>query len=62
MYGSDGFNEDPERLTHALALYEMYARAYPEYQSSYYMLGLAQKANGLTEEAKASFKRALEKL
>ena len=60
LYGENGFNADPDRLQSALELYTMYTETYPQFHSSHYQLGLAQKANGLMNEARRSFERALQ--
>ncbi|NNE46581.1 MAG: amidohydrolase family protein [Rhodothermales bacterium] len=60
LYGDNGFNSDPDKLRSALELYRMYTETYPQFHSAHYQLGLAQKANGLTDEARRSFEKALE--
>jgi imidazolonepropionase-like amidohydrolase len=60
LYGDEGYNSDPQRLSAALTLYEMYAQTYPDYHSAHYLLALAREANGDEEGAIAALKRALE--
>lgn len=60
LYGESGFNPDQEKRRAALDLYTMYVETYPYFHSAHYQLGLAQKANGLVDEARRSFERAIE--
>ncbi|MDH3455481.1 MAG: amidohydrolase family protein [Gemmatimonadota bacterium] len=60
LYEQNGFNTDPERLKAALDLYRMYVETYPQFHSAHYQLALAQQANGMIDEARASLEQALE--